>query len=71
VTVKGGNLALVTAVIGAPGSILRFTWGVALMGLMLVGVWKLMHAIAWLTDGNPSAQFTRLSDPLGQTKASN
>ena len=46
-------------VVGASKSTLRLVWAAALLVLMFGGVWRLTNALGWLTDGDPSQQFTR------------
>ena len=47
------------AVVGAPGSPLRAIWVGVMVVFFLVGVWGVVSAISWLTDGDPAQPFTR------------
>ena len=47
------------AVVGDPGSPLRAMWVAAMLVVFLVGIWGVVSAISWLTDGDPAQPFTR------------
>lgn len=57
-------------VIHPTGQILRSVWIATMLLMLLASVWGLFKSISWLTDGDPSQQFTRLRNRPSRTAAS-
>jgi hypothetical protein len=45
--------------VGAPRSTIRSIWAGGMLVLMAVGAVGIALAVSWLTEGDPSLQFTR------------